>query len=41
MVMAQYNHDLSVLEKELFKAVSQYQKALEEEKLKEVRNSLL
>ena len=39
-IMAQYKHGLGSLEKELYRAISDYQKALEEEKLKEIRSSL-
>lgn len=39
-IMTQYKHELGSLEKELFKAISDYQKALEEEKLKEIRDNL-
>jgi hypothetical protein len=39
-IMSQYKHELGGLEKELYRAISDYQKALEEEKLKEIRDSL-
>lgn len=39
-IMSQYQHGLGSLEKELYRAISDYQKALEEEKLKEIRQSL-
>ena len=39
-VMSEYKHGLGILEKELYRAISDYQKALEEEKLKEIRASL-
>lgn len=38
--MSEYKHELGALEKELYRAISDYQKALEEEKLKEIRDSL-
>jgi hypothetical protein len=38
--MTQYQGELGNLEKELFQALSDYQKVCEEEKLKEVRGSL-
>ena len=40
LIMNQYKHKLGSLEKELYRAISDYQKALEEEKLKEIRSSL-
>ena len=40
LIMSQYKNELGSLEKELFQALSDYQKALEEEKLKEIRQSL-
>jgi len=40
-IMANYKHELGSLEKELYRAISDYQKALEEEKLKEIRDSLI
>ena len=40
-IMSQYKQELGGLEKELFRAISDYQKALEEEKIKEIRASLL
>ena len=39
-IMSQYKHELGSLEKELYRAISDYQNALEEEKLKEIRASL-
>lgn len=39
-IMANYKHELGSLEKELYRAISEYQKVLEEEKLKEIRDSL-
>jgi len=39
-IMFQYKHELSRLEKELYRAISDYQKTLEEEKLEEIRSSL-
>jgi len=39
-IMSQYKHDLGAIEKELYRAISDYQKALEEEKLKELRSNL-
>lgn len=39
-IMTQYKHELGGLERELYRAISEYQKALEEEKLKELRQSL-
>jgi hypothetical protein len=39
-IMTQYQGELGNLEKELFQALSDYQKVCEEEKLKEVRGSL-
>lgn len=38
--MSLYKHEFSSLEKELYRAISDYQKALEDEKLKEIRNNL-
>ncbi len=40
-IMSQYKHELGSLEKELYRAISDYQKALEEEKLKEIRQGLI
>ncbi len=39
-IMSQYKHELGSIEKELYRAISDYQKALEDEKLKEIRQSL-
>lgn len=39
-IMSRYKHDLGILKKELNQAISEYQKALEEEKLKEIRQNL-
>ncbi len=39
-IMSQYKHRLGRLEKELYQAILDYQQALEEEKLKEIRSSL-
>ena len=39
-IIDQYRHELGGLEKELYRAISDYQKALEEEKMKEIRQDL-
>ncbi|MDR3643401.1 MAG: hypothetical protein P4L74_07320 [Candidatus Doudnabacteria bacterium] len=39
-VMAGYKHELSSLEKTLYRSISDYQKAIDEEKLKDIRSSL-
>jgi regulator of replication initiation timing len=39
-IMTQYKQELGGLERELYRAISEYQKALEDEKLKEIRQSL-
>ncbi len=39
-ILVQYKSGLSVLEKELLKAISDYQDALKEEKLKEIRGNI-
>jgi len=39
-VMLNFKKGMREQEKELFRAISDYQKALEEEKLKEIRESL-
>ena len=39
-ILSRYKSELSQLEEELFDAISDYKKALEEEKLKELRQSL-
>ena len=39
-IMVNYKLELGSLEKDLYQAISDYQKALEEEKLKELRDSL-
>ena len=39
-IMAQYKLGLGSLERELYRAISEYQKALEQEKLKELRQNL-
>lgn len=39
-IMLQYKQELGVLDKELFQAISDYQKALDEERLKEIKQSL-
>lgn len=39
-VLSQYKDELGVLETELFSVVSDYQKALEEEKVKEIKQTL-
>jgi hypothetical protein len=39
-IMAEYKGTLSNLEKELFQALSDYQKALDQEKIKELKEQL-
>jgi hypothetical protein len=39
-IMSEYKRGLSALEKELYRAISAYQKALEEERLKQIRSTL-
>jgi oligoendopeptidase F len=39
-IMAQYKNELSVFEKEIFKVISEYQNALKEEKIKEIKQNL-
>ena len=39
-ILSEYKYELSGLEKELYRAISDYQKALEKVKLKEIRQSL-
>ena len=39
-IMSEYKQHLNSLEKELYRAISEYQKALEEEKVKEIRDGL-
>jgi len=41
VIMSEYKGDFSKLEKELFLIISDYQKALDEEKLKQVRGQLV
>lgn len=38
-ILSTYRGELSGLEKELFQAISEYQKALEKEKIKEIKQS--
>ena len=40
-VLIKYRSDLSVLEQELLKAIADYHAALKEEKLKEIKASML
>ncbi len=40
-IMKNYRGQLSELERQLFDAVSEYQKALEQERIKEIRDKLL
>jgi hypothetical protein len=40
LVMSKYKNNLGTLEKELFQAISDYQKALDQEKIKEIKQSL-
>lgn len=40
-IMSQYKKEFDILEKELYYAISDYQKALEEEKIKEIKDKLL
>jgi hypothetical protein len=40
LIMSQYKNNLGTLEKELFQAVSDYQKSLDQERIKEIRQSL-
>ena len=39
-IMNKYKHELGGLEKELFMAISDYQKSLEEEKIKELKATI-
>jgi sugar-specific transcriptional regulator TrmB len=39
-VLSKYQSELSQLEKELFNAISEYQKMVDEERIKELRESL-
>jgi hypothetical protein len=39
-IMANYKHELGSLEKDLYLAISEYQRELEKEKLKEIRGNL-
>ncbi len=39
-IMAQHKNDLSAVEVEIFKVISEYQNALKEEKIKEIKQSL-
>ena len=40
LILSQYKHDLGALENELFQAISDYQKALDQEKASEIRQRL-
>ena len=40
LIMSQYKNDLGELDKELFKTISDYRKALDEERIKEIKKSL-
>lgn len=40
LIMSEYKNDLSALEKELFQAISDYRKALDQEKIKQIKQSL-
>lgn len=40
-VLSKYKSELSQLEKQLFDTISEYQKAADEEKVKELRESLM
>lgn len=40
LIMSQYKNNLGGLEKELFQAISDYQKALKDEKIKEIKQNL-
>ena len=40
LIMSQHKSDLGILEKELFKSISEYKNALKEEKIKEIKISL-
>jgi hypothetical protein len=39
-ILTHYKRELGGLEKELYRAISDYQKALEREKLKEIKESI-
>jgi hypothetical protein len=39
-IMSQYKDELGTLETELFKVISDYEKALKEEKIKEIKQKL-
>ena len=39
-ILSQYQGELSELEKKLFQAISEYQKALSEERIEEIKQSL-
>lgn len=40
IIMSQYKNDLGGLENELLQVISDYQKALKDEKIKEIKQSL-
>jgi len=39
-ILSKYQSELSLLEKELFNAIGEYQKMVDEERIKELRESL-